>query len=105
MPLTIAPYEFEAPFKLDGAGRLEICDKKDAAFFAEVSVGISADSPDEWRVTDVGIGAQVLTGMNLYRMAEVIARAREAEIADHIGENIGEALVGTRCDEARFMAA
>lgn len=105
MTLSIPPYEADVPFRLDGIGRLEVCDKNEAAFFAEVSVRIEAEADDEWEVTEVKIGEQVLSGMNRERMAKVIADALERGISLHVSENFGEALIGARCDAARDMAA
>lgn len=105
MPFSIPPYEADVPFKLDGLGRLEVCDKNDAAFFAEVSIRIEAEADDEWEVTEVKIGEQVLAGMNRERMAKVIADALEGDISNHVAERLGDALEDAAHEAREFMAA
>jgi hypothetical protein len=88
MAFTI-PYSIdEVPFRLDGLGHLEVCEKKNAAFFAEVHVRVDAEAADEWEVKSVTVGEQRLSGQNEMRMAKVIADFYDADISDHVGENL-----------------
>jgi len=90
MAFTISHSIDEVPFRLDGLGHLEVCEKKNAAFFAEIHIHVEADAADEWEVKSVTVGEQRLSGQNEMRMAKVIADAYDADISDMIGENLPE---------------
>jgi len=99
--LTIPTYELDdIPMKLDGQGRLQFCAVQQEAVYASFAIGLKANAPDDWEIVSLYLGTQELFGDTFRRFAQEIEATHGFKISDHVGEHIGEALIGAR-EEAR----
>lgn len=99
--LTIPAYELDdIPMRITPLGRLEFCKANDEAVLANFAIGLKANAADDWEITSLHLGTQELSGDTLRRFAQEIEAAHGFKISDHVGEHIGEALIGAR-EEAR----
>ena len=58
----------EVHMRIDALGRLVLCKEKDEAALARVSLGIKAESTEEWEITSIHLGTQELRqGTEIYR--------------------------------------
>lgn len=101
--LPIPAYELDdIPMKLDSQGRLQFCEVRKEAVYASFAIGLKANAADDWEIVSLHLGTQELFGDTLRRFAQEIEATHGFKISDHVGEHIGEALIGAREVEYEF---
>ncbi len=91
----------DVPLRLDGTGRIVICDDADAVLLGEFIVSLKADDED-WKITGIslsmGKARQSYTALNFDHLVREVAEHKESAIEEHVAGHLGDAKVAAEFD-------
>ena len=83
----------DVAFKLSAGGMPVLCEEKEAAFLAEFTIGINADTDGEWDIATVRMGDQELpaTSPMSRLIVDYVSDRKCSYVHDHIAAHLQDA--------------